>query len=255
MVLNESVDLTFRDYKKALRLQNELDLMFQLATDEWQGQLGPRSIVFASTTAFDQSALAESLLSQERSLLIVDEFDSAIFTTGDNLGHRIATFRAVKMLLAFSGSDLLPHHVYFLQNELGGSFYDLRGKSSGASAPVCHGIEVLLTVKDFVKSIVDRVKRQSSHTPVIIIASDQAAALTKPMVGIGVRTEVLRDGDKERVEASLAYFSKRQNGLYPCFIVGENQGRGLDFSSNSEIEVAGGVYLIVATLPKHYLQF
>ncbi len=39
------------------------------------------------------------------------------------------------------------------------------------------------------------------------------------------------------------------------FIINDAQGRGMDFTSSTEIEENGGVYLIVGQLPKSFLQF
>ena len=39
------------------------------------------------------------------------------------------------------------------------------------------------------------------------------------------------------------------------FIINDAQGRGLDFPSSTEIEDAGGVFLIIAKLPNSFLQF
>ena len=54
---------------------------------------------------------------------------------------------------------------------------------------------------------------------------------------------------------SLTIFTRKQGGKYPTFIINDAQGRGLDFPSSTEIEEAGGVFLIVAKLPSSFLQF
>jgi len=38
--------------------------------------------------------------------------------------------------------------------------------------------------------------------------------------------------------------------VYSVFIITDQQGRGLDFPSNSLIEEGGGVFVIVACLPR-----
>jgi hypothetical protein len=51
----------------------------------------------------------------------------------------------------------------------------------------------------------------------------------------------------------LTVFTKKQWGKYPVFIINDTQGRGLDFPSSTEIEEAGGVFLIIAKLPNSFL--
>jgi hypothetical protein len=51
----------------------------------------------------------------------------------------------------------------------------------------------------------------------------------------------------------LTVFTKKQGGKYPVFIINDTQGRGLDFPSSTEIEEAGGVFLIIAKLPNSFL--
>jgi len=161
----------------------------------------------------------------------------------------------VQVTLAFSGSDLLPHHQHFLQNDLGGSFYDFRGKGLGACPPVCRGATVVQSLKQLKEEVGLLVEAQTAKTPVIIVADSEADPLSKHLVALKMPTEVLRGATKERVDACLGFFAKRQNDRYPVFIVGESQGRGLDFGTNAEIEAAGGVFLVIATLPSHYLQY
>jgi hypothetical protein len=51
------------------------------------------------------------------------------------------------------------------------------------------------------------------------------------------------------------FLQKNKEGKYPVFIINDAQGRGLDFPSSTEIEDAGGVFLIIAKLPNSFLQF
>ncbi len=51
------------------------------------------------------------------------------------------------------------------------------------------------------------------------------------------------------IEAALFKFEVKVEEKYQVFIINEEQGRGIDFKSSSEIEANGGVYLIVGCLP------
>ena len=57
------------------------------------------------------------------------------------------------------------------------------------------------------------------------------------------------------VESTISIFTEKSNGRYQSLIISSDLGRGLDFPTDSNIEDAGGVFLIIATLPKYYLQY
>jgi hypothetical protein len=114
IILNASVELTFRDYKKALSMQSEIDIPLSLAADAWNGRVAPGCVIFASTQAFNDSPLATDFLEQSRGALIIDEFDSCIFTCEDSVSHCLESIKRSCLTLAFSGSDLLSHHIHFL---------------------------------------------------------------------------------------------------------------------------------------------
>jgi hypothetical protein len=42
---------------------------------------------------------------------------------------------------------------------------------------------------------------------------------------------------------------------YPVFVITKNQGRGMDFPTNHDIEASGGVHVIIASMPSYFLEF
>jgi hypothetical protein len=57
------------------------------------------------------------------------------------------------------------------------------------------------------------------------------------------------------VESSLAIFCKTHNQKYAVFLINTLQGRGIDFPSSSDIELNGGVFVLITELPRYFLQF
>jgi hypothetical protein len=92
-------------------------------------------------------------------------------------------------------------------------------------------------------------------TPVILISASHGDRFKKSLVSKGVTVENLAIMDPPSVESSLAIFSKKHNGQYAAFLINQDQGRGLDFPSCSEIEQGGGVHVMIIELPKFFLQF
>lgn len=50
-------------------------------------------------------------------------------------------------------------------------------------------------------------------------------------------------------------FLKKQELYYYTCLLNENQGRGLDAPTNSEIEDNGGITTIIAKVPRSYQEF
>lgn len=75
------------------------------------------------------------------------------------------------------------------------------------------------------------------------------------MVKANLKVCGLHDMEISEIEVALKSFTQRVEGQYQVYLLDEEQGRGLDFPSNSEIEANGGVYLIVACLPQRFLQY
>jgi len=57
------------------------------------------------------------------------------------------------------------------------------------------------------------------------------------------------------IESALRVFNKKHEKGYTVYLINENQGRGMDFPSSSEIEQRGGIFVIISALPSYYLQF
>ena len=72
---------------------------------------------------------------------------------------------------------------------------------------------------------------------------------------MGLPVSVLAGVANAKVDSLLKRFTEKMNGIYQCFVINADQGRGLDFPTNAEIEAHGGNYLIVGVLPKDYLQY
>jgi hypothetical protein len=61
--------------------------------------------------------------------------------------------------------------------------------------------------------------------------------------------------DPTEVDAALEQFVNKVNDRYQVYIASPAQGRGIDFPSDVDIEKNGGVYVTIANLPQHYLQY
>ena len=120
---------------------------------------------------------------------------------------------------------------------------------------VCHGVEVLNLISDYREIIQTISLHQSSRTPVILILDDHKQIVQKKLQRAGLVVEALYSKTFEDSNAALSLFSKKHASGYPVFIINEMQGRGLDFVSSVDIEEKGGVYLLIAKMPKSFLQF
>jgi superfamily II DNA/RNA helicase len=88
-----------------------------------------------------------------------------------------------------------------------------------------------------------------------VIGEDRSKALHKQLQRDKLPVYSLWEQPFVETNSILQLFTNRQANQFPIFIMSDSQGRGLDFSSSSEIEANGGVYLILAKLPPTFLQY
>jgi hypothetical protein len=86
-------------------------------------------------------------------------------------------------------------------------------------------------------------------SPVIIISESHSDRFKKSLVAGGLAVENLSTMDPPSVESCLSIFCKMHNSKFAVFLINSNQGRGLDFPTNSAIEGNGGIYVMIAELP------
>lgn len=111
------------------------------------------------------------------------------------------------------------------------------------------------TVREHRAAIVQLVAKRVLLAPVIIIVNCGHDQLQKELKKVEVPTMNLHKESFTSVESLMGTFNKKQEGTYMAFVIDEEQGRGLDFASSTDIEANGGVHVVVGSLPAHYLQF
>jgi hypothetical protein len=73
------------------------------------------------------------------------------------------------------------------------------------------------------------------------------------MIKDGLQVADLSSMNIDELEVELKQFTNKVNDSYMVYLINEEQGRGLDFPTNIEIEKNGGVYLIVTCLAQRFL--
>ncbi len=105
LILNESDDLTFRDYKISLDASESLGVEIMLATPESKAILKNGRICYCSSSTFltilnnHESILTDNLVT------IVDEFDSYVFEKSFATTKKSYIIQKSSKLIMFSGSN------------------------------------------------------------------------------------------------------------------------------------------------------
>jgi hypothetical protein len=105
-VINQSADLTFRDFKKACSHSDDLRVKIHMLTEETLLTEVDAAIYYATFKNYLQK---HTMIPKDRradSIIIIDEFDSIYFEKSNDLREKIDALGAMSTTLALSGSDL-----------------------------------------------------------------------------------------------------------------------------------------------------
>ena len=70
-----------------------------------------------------------------------------------------------------------------------------------------------------------------------------------------IRVENLGGCEPNQISGIIRTLTEASAFRYPAFFVNQEQGRGIDFPTNQDIESSGGVHVIIAQLPETFLEF
>jgi hypothetical protein len=79
LIINDSYELTFRDYKKAKNLSQEIDTQFLFCSEHFGDLVQNNTIIYCTFEAFLESLTNKGIDISKGSTIIVDEFDSILF--------------------------------------------------------------------------------------------------------------------------------------------------------------------------------
>jgi hypothetical protein len=91
LIVNESEELTFRDYKKAQETSNILNIQISIVQREQQKYDIDDGLTFLSFMEFTKIFKAGGKQVFDNSVIICDEFDSVIFSSDENYSSIVDT--------------------------------------------------------------------------------------------------------------------------------------------------------------------
>jgi hypothetical protein len=178
LVLNESEDLTFRDYKNAAQADEGLEVEIMLVTSESSGFLKPGRVCYCAATHLMMGYGQDLAASLSKSVVIIDEFDSFIFERQKQDASRLMLIYLSWRLVMFSGSEFQKPHKRFLQEVLKCLYIDLSVKTVKKSSPALERTIAFTSVKDYRDAIAKLVEEKTLKTPVIIIMNKTCDTLS-----------------------------------------------------------------------------
>ena len=105
LIVNNSADLTFRDFKKASEASAGLGIEVVIKTWASNVSLKSKQVCFVESQELIEPGFFEQANDLGSLVLIIDEFDSFIFESLEAIDKKIGLIRRASHVIAFSGSS------------------------------------------------------------------------------------------------------------------------------------------------------
>jgi hypothetical protein len=179
VIINDSDDLTFRDFKKAEGHCLELGVDINFIKDCTFANTIKAGVTFMSFKTIESLSKVPSILDMQSTVVICDEFDSLIFGSDENARLAHLFLPQTNYFLGFTGSNLREFHVKAALQALEGNIIKMNVTDYLKPTPVCHGVDVYTKLSDYRDAIAILSSQHAQKTPVVIIAEDKGSNLAK----------------------------------------------------------------------------
>jgi hypothetical protein len=180
----------------------------------------PGVIYFSTGKVFFKILAKDSSSICKRATVIVDEFDSLLLHLDSETAFKTFLVSQIKSVFAFTGSDLQPFHIQFIQNALRGHYLDLNKRDIERKEAEMLSCQVHSKLADYRKDIIESASAQVINTPVVIILSEGADKIVSGFSKKRVPVVNLIDKGSDHVDSALTLFADRQEAGYSVFIIG-----------------------------------
>ena len=146
-MLNDSSDLSFRDFKIASSLAKSLKIKVLLLQGDENELTEDSGIIFTTMESFMKIRILIKLHAILPNTFIIDEFNSLVLSNSERSNIIIQTMSEFSPLIALSGSDLHDFHRQFIERELLGRHFQVKSRGIERNDPLCLDKLLAPTVK------------------------------------------------------------------------------------------------------------